>query len=166
MQIQQKNVNLNQNAQLSQMEEEWTPSIPTKNSVLNYKTLLQHRIKQGKKNTIEKKFTQGLIFWAKSNLEKDFDFILEKAFLNATPFIGVKSKRKGSKNIFLPKKLSTNRSMFLATKWILTNSFEKKKRHFYEGLFEELIESSKKKSASVKKREDLHKLAEESLTNM
>ena len=48
----------------------------------------------------------------------------------------------------------------------MTNSFAKQKRNFYEGIVEELIDSSLKKSLSVKKRDELHKLADESLVNL
>jgi len=47
-----------------------------------------------------------------------------------------------------------------------STSSKKQKRKVFEGVFEELIESSLKKSASIKKREELHKLAEESLINL
>ena len=43
---------------------------------------------------------------------------------------------------------------------------QKKKRNFYEGIVEELIECSLKKSPSLKKREDLYKLAEDNLGNL
>jgi ribosomal protein S7 len=48
----------------------------------------------------------------------------------------------------------------------LQNGVNKKKRNFINGVIEELVESSVKKSISVKKRDDLHKLAEESLVNV
>lgn len=47
-----------------------------------------------------------------------------------------------------------------------SNALSKKKRKLYEGVIEELMDSSMKKSNSNKKCEELHKLAEESLVNM
>ena len=88
---------------------------------------------------------------------------LTDAFLNTTPHITVKIKRKGSRNIYIPKKLSEKHKQFLAAKWMLTNAVLKKKRKLYEGVLEELVDSSLKNSSAIKKRDDLHKLAEENL---
>lgn len=134
--------------------------------VTNYTHLLQYILKKGKKNTLETQFKKGVLFWMKSNLQKNYKKTLTDAFLNTTPYISVKTKRKGSKNIYLPTKISKKRGQFLSAKWLLTNSFSKQKRNFYEGIVEELLESSLKKSLSVKKRDELHKLAEESLVNL
>lgn len=49
---------------------------------------------------------------------------------------------------------------------MITAGTLKKRRNFFEGILEELIESSLQKSSSAKKRNDLHKLAEESLVNL
>jgi ribosomal protein S7 len=46
-----------------------------------------------------------------------------------------------------------------------SNILAKKKNKIYESIVEELIESSSKKSTSAKKRDELHKLAEENLVN-
>ena len=103
---------------------------------------------------------------AKNIPEKNFKTTLTNAFLNTTPYVSVKTKRKGSKNIYLPLKITKKRGKYLSAKWLLTNSFAKQKRNFYEGIVEELIDSSLKKSLSVKKRDELHKLADESLVNL
>lgn len=133
---------------------------------LNYKKLLKYLIKKGKKNTLEILFRKGIIFWIKDIQNKDFNEVLMNAFLNTIPFINVKTKRKGSRNIYIPMKISEKKGDFLASNWILTNAFAKKKRNFYEGIVEELIECSLKKSPSLKKREDLYKLAEDNLGNL
>ena len=135
-------------------------------SALNYKHLLQYIIKKGKKYTLEKIFRKGLIFWLKNIPNKNFCFIFENAFINTTPSINVKTKRKGSKNIYIPFPISVKRGKFLAAKWLIAGAFLKKKRFLYEGILEELLESSSKQSSSIKKCEELYSLAEESLTNI
>lgn len=132
----------------------------------NYKNFSQHLIKKGKKATVENSIKKGFAHWIKHIEQKNFDVVLQNAFLYTKPLVGVKPKRKGSKNIYLPLKLTERRSSFLSSKWMLTNAFAKNKRKFYEGVIEELIESSLKKSNSNKKCDELHKLAEESLVNI
>ena len=94
---------------------------------LNYKKLLKYLIKKGKKNTLEILFRKGIIFWIKDIQNKDFNEVLMNAFLNTIPFINVKTKRKGSRNIYIPMKISEKKGDFLASNWILTNAFAKKK---------------------------------------
>lgn len=141
------------------------PSIVEKLSVTNYKQFLQYLIKKGKKNKLENIFRKNICYWGTLQ-NKKFDFVLEKAFSNTIPFVGVKTKRKGSKNIYVPIRLTLRKGKFLSAKWMITAGTLKKRRNFFEGILEELIESSLQKSSSAKKRNDLHKLAEESLVNL
>ena len=69
-------------------------------NIQNYKHLLQYIIKQGKKNTVENYFRKGVFFWIQKNATKNFDLTLKNAFLNTTPYIGVKTKRKGTKKSY------------------------------------------------------------------
>lgn len=137
----------------------------TNDSIEKYKHLLQYIIKKGKKATLETKFRQGLLYWIKTIEASNFEKTLDNAFLNVTPYVSVKTKRKGSKNIYLPLKITNRRSKYLGSTWILKHGLAKKKRNFIEGVVDEIFESSLNKSLSVKKRDDLHKLAEESLVN-
>lgn len=123
-------------------------------------------IKKGKKSTLENIFRSGLKHWAKNIPNKSFNPVFKNAFLNTTPYVSVKTKRKGSKNIYVPLKITANRGKFLSAKWIISNASSRNKRYISEGIVDELIESSSKKSLSVKKRDELHKLAEESLVNL
>jgi small subunit ribosomal protein S7 len=110
-------------------------------------------------------FKKGFLFWMKNLNQSNFDTILKTAFTNTTPVVGVKTARKGSKNIYVPTRLTPRRGKFLAAKWMSSNILTKKKHKIYESIVEELIESSSKKSTSAKKRDELHKLAEENLVN-
>jgi ribosomal protein S7 len=132
----------------------------------NYYFLMHCLIKKGQKETLEKIFKKSLTFWIKSFSNKQFLFILMQAFQNTILHVGVFTKRKGSKNIHIPYKLPFKKSKFFAVKWILTNAFAKKKRKFFEGILEELIECSNKTSNTLKKREEFLKLAEENLNNL
>lgn len=136
-----------------------------KDYIFKLKHFSRYLIKQGRQTTSEKIFNQMLKYWAKDSLNKNFKTTIETAFFNTTPHLGVRTKRKGSKNINIPVKLSGSKKLFLSRAWLLKNALLKKKRKFFQALFEEINESSQKKSASVKKRDDLHKLVFESLIN-
>lgn len=131
-----------------------------------YVFLLQLLIKKGYKYSLEQLFKRSLIFWIKHYTKNKFLSVLHLAFLNLTPRVSVITKRKGSKNIYIPYRLSKKKSRFLAARWLITNAFLKKKRNFFEGILEELLECSLKMSISLKKKEELLKLAEENLHNL
>jgi small subunit ribosomal protein S7 len=134
-------------------------------STKNYKNFLQYFIKKGNKAKMETIFKKGFLFWIKNLNQQNFDSTLKTAFINTTPVVGVKTARKGSKNIYVPTRLTSRRGKFLSAKWMSSNILAKKKNKIYESIVEELIESSSKKSTSAKKRDELHKLAEENLVN-
>lgn len=135
-------------------------------SFAHYYFLLQFLVKKGKKYSLEKIFKQSLIFWIQNYSKNSFLSVLSNAFNNLIPHVSVITKRKGSKNIYIPYKLSVKKGRFLATRWLVLNALLKKKRKFYEGILEELLECSLKTSTSIKKKEELLKLAEENLHNL
>ena len=130
--------------------------------------LMQYGIKKGNKAKIENVFRSLLFYITKTpSINNNFKFKdILKAFVETKPKISVKTKRKGSKNIYLPVTISKKRSKFLSSNWILSNAREKTNKKFYKNLAEELMESSKKNSLSFRKCNDLHKLAEASINNL
>jgi ribosomal protein S7 len=52
----------------------------------------------------------------KNTSPKNYENTLKNAFLNTTPYVSVKTKRKGSKNIYIPLKISPKRGKFLSAK--------------------------------------------------
>lgn len=134
--------------------------------IKNYKNFSQHLIKKGKKTTIENVFKKGVVHWMKTSDSIKFDTVLKKAFNAITPGIGLKTKRRGSKNIYIPYRLTERRSKYLSANWILTSALSRNKHKLHEKIVEELIETSLKKSSSNKKYSEMFKLAEESLINL
>ena len=130
--------------------------------------LIQHAIKKGNKNKIENIFKKMLFdmkITSFSNNNFYFNSIL-KAVENITPIVGIKTKRKGSKNIYIPFPLTESRSNFLSSNWLIQNSLLKQNKSFHKNLIEELSETANKKSNSFKKYYDLQKLAETSSINV
>jgi len=82
--------------------------------IKNYKNFSQHLIKKGKKSTVESVFKKGLIHLMKNSDSLNFDQILTKSFKCITPGVGLKTKRRGSKNIYIPYRLTERRSKYIS----------------------------------------------------
>ena len=140
----------------------------TKDIRTKYVNLIQYAIKKGNKNKMENIFRSLLFFIIKNNsIQHNFTFNnIATAISNTSPKISVKTKRKGSKNVYIPTTITKNHSKYLSSNWLLTHAKLKNNKCFYKNLAEELIESSHKKSLSFKKCYEMHKLAEASLSNL
>ena len=82
--------------------------------IKDYKNFSQHLIKKGKKTTIENVFKKGVIHLMKNADSIKFDKTLKKAFNCIKPGVGLKTKRRGSKNIYIPYRLTERRSKYIS----------------------------------------------------
>lgn len=137
-------------------------------SVYHSKQFLQYLIKRGEHGLIENLFRKELIKCAENQKDfaKNFSTIFKNIFLTTKPLINVKSRRKGSKNIYIPFKITSQYGTFLAASWIIDSVKEKKKRNFMKEFLLEINETFLQKSSSVVKYKNLHKLADENLSNL
>ncbi|CAJ1076564.1 S ribosomal protein S7%2C mitochondrial isoform X2 [Xyrichtys novacula] len=88
--------------------------------------------------------------------------IFHQAMDNCKPIVGMASIQKGGKYYQVPIPLSENRRRFLAMKWMITECRENRHRrtHMYEKLSQELLAASAKEGNVIKKKYELHKMAE------
>ncbi|XP_071390629.1 small ribosomal subunit protein uS7m [Centroberyx affinis] len=88
--------------------------------------------------------------------------IFHQAIENCKPVIGLASIQKGGKYYQVPVPLTDNRRRFLAMKWMITECRDNKHRrtHMYEKLSQELLAASVKEGNVIKKKYELHKMAE------
>uniref|UniRef100_A0A3P9HCR2 Small ribosomal subunit protein uS7m n=1 Tax=Oryzias latipes TaxID=8090 RepID=A0A3P9HCR2_ORYLA len=88
--------------------------------------------------------------------------IFHTALENCKPVVGLASIQKGGKSYQVPIPLTDNRRRFLAMKWMITECRENKHRrtHMYEKLSQELLAAFEKEGNVIKKRHELHKMAE------
>ena len=86
--------------------------------------------------------------------------ILEQAIKNVSPLVELKSKRVGGANYQVPIPVSGERRTTLAIRWIKAAVKAKKGKKMAEKLAEEFIDASNKVGAAMKKREDVHRMAE------
>ena len=85
---------------------------------------------------------------------------LKDAFENVRPQIETKSRRVGGTNYQVPMEVPQRRSTTLAIRWMVDSSRKRGEKTMYERLGREILDASNKTGASVKKREDVHKMAE------
>ncbi|MCX6230921.1 MAG: 30S ribosomal protein S7 [Bacteroidetes bacterium] len=113
----------------------------------------------GKKNT-----AQGIVYGAfdiiKKKEDKDAMEIFEAALNNVGPAVEVKTKRVGGSNYQVPIPVKPERKSSLAMRWIINAARAKKGRSMTEKLAEELMLAAKGEGDAMKKRADVHKMAE------
>ena len=85
---------------------------------------------------------------------------LKEAFENVKPQIETKSRRVGGTNYQVPMEVPHRRGTTLAIRWIVDASRKRGEKTMHERLGREILDASKNSGASVKKREDVHKMAE------
>jgi small subunit ribosomal protein S7 len=86
--------------------------------------------------------------------------VFRKAVNNVQPAIEVRSRRVGGSNYQVPTEVRPDRRIALAIKWILTYTRARNEKSMSLKLANELIAASTGEGSSVKKKEDVHKMAE------
>lgn len=115
--------------------------------------------KGGKKSTAMRVMYKTLEV-IKERTKKDPIEVLDDAIKNVSPVLEVKAKRIGGATYQVPIPVMGPRRTTLAIRWILAATRSKKGRPMAERLANELIEASEKRGTSIKKKEDIQKMAE------
>ena len=114
---------------------------------------------EGKKNT-----AQGIFYAAMDKLrERTSDDPLKafkKAVENAKPLLEVKTRRVGGANYQVPVEVNPFRRQSLAIRWLLQYSRERAGKTMVEKLADELIDAANSRGGAIKKKEDVHRMAE------
>ena len=86
--------------------------------------------------------------------------VFELALKNATPLVEVKARRIGGATYQVPTDLRSNLSEALAMRWILRGARGRSGMPMRRGLANELMEASRGEGSAVRRREELHRMAE------
>jgi small subunit ribosomal protein S7 len=123
-------------------------------------TLLINKIlKKGKKN-IARKIVYDAFNFIKLNFNLNPIYVFEKAIRNISPKIILKKKIISGSIMKIPFLLNKYHSINLSLKWIVENSKKRLEKNMYLKLANEIIDSSKNFGLSLKKKEEIYKLAE------
>ncbi|MFT4043424.1 MAG: 30S ribosomal protein S7 [Gordonia sp. (in: high G+C Gram-positive bacteria)] len=121
--------------------------------------LINKILLDGKKSTAERIVYQALE-QAREKTGTDPVVTLKRALDNVKPTLEVKSRRVGGATYQVPVEVKPNRANTLALRWLVTFSRQRREKTMVERLANELLDASNGLGASVKRREDTHKMAE------
>jgi len=114
----------------------------------------------GKKSCAEKIFYGAAdIISEKIKDEKPLD-VFKKCLENIKPQVEVRSRRVGGSNYQIPVEVRTERKQALAIRWLIQYSRSRNEKSMKEKLANEILDAYQKRGAAIKKREDVHKMAE------
>lgn len=121
--------------------------------------LINKVLLDGKKATAER-VVYGAFDIVAEKSEGDALATFKKAMDNVRPTLEVKPKRVGGATYQVPMEVNSRRATTLAIRWIVDFSRKRKEHTMKERLAAEIMDAAENTGASVKKREDLYKMAE------
>ncbi len=123
-------------------------------------TQLVNKILVDGKKSVAERIVYGALEGAEAKTGTDPVVTLKRALDNVKPAIEVKSRRVGGATYQVPVEVRANRSTTLALRWLVNYSRDRREKTMTERLMNEIIDASNGLGASVKRREDMHKMAE------
>ena len=116
-------------------------------------------MRSGKRSTAERCLYSALDMLEKKSGQDGLE-MFHKAVNNVKPVLEVKSRRVGGATYQVPVEVRPNRRTALAIRWITTHAGARSGKSMAEKLAAELLAASNNEGASIKKKEDTHKMAE------
>ena len=86
--------------------------------------------------------------------------VLEEAIKNAAPVLMVRPRRVGGATYQVPIEVETRRGQTLAMRWLITSARARSGKSMIEKLAAELVDAIQGRGATIKKRDDIHKMAQ------
>ena len=114
---------------------------------------------KGKKSIAESIFYKAIDYIEENTSQNGLE-IFQKAVENVKPLVEVKSRRVGGATYQVPIEVRHNRQLALSIRWLITYAKARSEETMAKRLAGEFDQASKNQGASIKKREDTHKMAE------
>ena len=118
------------------------------NMMLDGKKSLAERIFYNSMDLIQSRESEGALA------------LFKKAVENTKPILEVKSRRVGGATYQVPVEVRADRKQALSIRWLLSSAKARTERTMEERLASELIDAANKRGAAIKKKEDVHRMAE------
>jgi small subunit ribosomal protein S7 len=112
------------------------------------------------KKVVAEKIVYEAIEKIKSKTKEEPINVFNEAINNIKPTVEVRSRRVGGATYQVPVEVKNKRAQALAIRWLVDASRKRKDKHMSDKIFNELYDAYEKKGSAVKKREDVHKMAE------
>ena len=116
-------------------------------------------MRKGKRSTAERIFYDAMRL-IEDRTKMEAQKLFKQAVDNVKPVLEVKSRRVGGATYQVPVEVRAERRTSLALRWIIGYAHKRTEKTMPERLAAELLEAANNRGASVKKREDTHKMAE------
>ncbi|MBA0124715.1 small subunit ribosomal protein S7 [Haloechinothrix alba] len=121
---------------------------------------LVNKVLRDGKRSLAERIVYGALEGAREKTGTDPVITLKRALDNVKPTLEVRSRRVGGATYQVPVEVRAGRSTTLALRWIVRYSKQRREKTMSERLQNELLDASNGLGASVKRREDTHKMAE------
>lgn len=112
----------------------------------------------------KKSVARNIVYSAFKKIKKETNQepveVFERAIANASPLLEVSSRRVGGANYQVPREVRQERKFILASRWIVQAARKKKGKPVADKLAQELIAASKNEGDAIKKKQDMHRMAE------
>ncbi|RYY01026.1 MAG: 30S ribosomal protein S7 [Gammaproteobacteria bacterium] len=120
---------------------------------------MNHVMISGKKSVAER-IIYGAMDIVKTKLNRDPLEVFDEALENIAPLVEVKARRVGGATYQVPVEVRASRRTALAMRWLVDYSRKRGEKSMPARLAGELMDAAQGKGAAVKKREDVHRMAE------
>jgi len=121
--------------------------------------IVRQIMRKGKKSLAYKIMYESMTQISETS-QQDPVLVIEQAIRNATPLVEVKARRVGGSTYQVPLEVIPERGTALAIRWILSSCRNRAGRSMSSKLTNELLEASKNSGNAVRKRDEVHKMAE------
>ena len=121
--------------------------------------LITKIMERGKKSVAER-IVYGAFDQIKEQTQADPIEVFKQAIENVKPRLEVKSRRVGGATYQVPVEVRTDRRQALGIRWLIIAARERNEKTMTERLSAELLDASNNRGNAVKKREDVHRMAE------
>ena len=123
-------------------------------------TQLVNRVLQDGKKTVAQRIVYDALDGVREKTQSDPSAVLKRALENVRPSLEVRSRRVGGATYQVPVEVRQTRQTTLALRWLVDYARARREKTMTERLMNEILDASNGLGASVKRREDTHKMAE------
>lgn len=119
-----------------------------------------NRLMKGGKKSMAARIMYGALTIIEERMDRNPLEVFEQAIKNATPIIAVKPRRVGGATYQVPVEVPVHRRLSLAMRWLMQSARSRSGKSMAEKLANELMDAAQSTGATVKKRDDTHRMAE------
>jgi small subunit ribosomal protein S7 len=139
-------------------EKRWVSPDPRFND-MTVSRFINNLMEDGKKGT-SRRLLYNALDLVETRTQQDPLEIFRRALSNASPAVEVRSRRVGGSTYQVPMEVRPERRIALGIRWLIKYATDRREKNMEEKLASELIAASNGEGGAVKKREDVHRMAD------